>query len=135
MDIYRYIATYYAEGRDKKLAVEAGRKVALTYSAYVFTGSKPTISSLYATNRASDIEELTAAGLNAEYEWTTEPMVVTIGNDDIIPAVETALMGCREGDSVEIYLTYDVAYGKHYLGLVPSMSPIVWYIDIVSVKK
>lgn len=135
LDIYRYIATYYAEGRDKKLAVEAGRKVALTYSAYVFTGSKPTISSLYATNRASDIEELTAAGLNAEYEWTTEPMVVTIGNDDIIPAVETALMGCREGDSVEIYLTYDVAYGKHYLGLVPSMSPIVWYIDIVSVKK
>lgn len=135
LDIYRYIATYYAEGRDKKLAVEAGRKVALTYSAYVFTGSKPTISSLYATNRASDIEELTAAGLNAEYEWTTEPMAVTIGNDDIIPAVETALMGCREGDSVEIYLTYDVAYGKHYLGLVPSMSPIVWYIDIVSVKK
>ena len=81
------------------------------------------------------IAELQAAGLNTEYEWTTEPMTVVVGRQEIIPALETALMDCREGDSVEIYLTYDVAYGKHYVGLVPSRSSVVWYIDIVSVIK
>ena len=42
---------------------------------------------------------------------------------------------CVEGDSVEIYLTYDAAYGKHYVGMVPAKSAVVWYIDIVSVTK
>lgn len=135
LDIYRYIATYYAEGREDKSIIEAGSKISFTYDAYIFTGSKPNISSLYATNRAASIDELKAAGLNTEYEWTTDPMVVTIGQEEIIPALETALMGCREGDSLEIYLTYDVAYGKHYVGLVPSMSSVVWYMDIISVTK
>jgi hypothetical protein len=135
LDIYRYIATYYAEGREDKSIIEAGSKISFTYDAYIFTGSKPNISSIYATNRAASIDELKAAGLNTEYEWTTDPMVVTIGKEEIIPALETALMGCREGDSLEIYLTYDVAYGKHYVGLVPSMSSVVWYMDIISVTK
>jgi FKBP-type peptidyl-prolyl cis-trans isomerase len=43
-------------------------------------------------------------------------------------------VGCREGDSVEIYLTYDEAYGKHYVGMVPAKSAVVWFIDIVDVK-
>ena len=135
LDIYRYISTYYAEGRDDKAVVERGSKIAITYKAYVFTGSKPTISNLYATNSAEAIAELQAAGLNTEYEWTTDPMTVVMGREEIIPALETALMDCREGDSVEIYLTYDAAYGKHYVGLVPSMSAVVWYIDIVSVNQ
>ena len=135
LDIYRYIATYYAEDREDKSIIEAGSKISFTYDAYIFTGSKPNISSMYATNRAASIDELKAAGLNTEYEWTTDPMVVTIGKEEIIPALETALMGCREGDSLEIYLTYDVAYGKHYVGLVPSMSSVVWYMDIISVTK
>lgn len=135
LDIYRYIATYYAEGREDKSIIEAGSKISFTYDAYIFTGSKPNISSIYATNRVASIDELKAAGLNTEYEWTTDPMVVTIGKEEIIPALETALMGCREGDSLEIYLTYDVAYGKHYVGLVPSMSSVVWYMDIISVTK
>jgi hypothetical protein len=135
LDIYRYIATYYAEGRDDKTVVERGSQITITYKAYLFTGSKPSVSNLYATNSADAIAELQAAGLNTEYEWTTDPMTVVMGREEIIPALETALMDCREGDSVEIYLTYDAAYGKHYVGLVPSKSSVVWYIDIVSVTK
>ena len=61
-------------------------------------------------------------------------MVVTFGKEEILPGLETALVGCREGDSVEIYLTYDEAYGKHYVGMVPAKSAVVWFIDIVDVK-
>ena len=135
LDIYRYIATYYDEGRDEKSVVEHDSVVSMTYSAYIFGGSKPTISNLYATNDAENIATLEAAGLNTSYEWTDEPMVVTFGREEIIPALETALVGCVEGDRVEVYLTYDVAYGKHYVGFVPPKSAVVWIIDINSVTK
>lgn len=135
LDIYRYIATYYDEGREDKAEVERGSEIAITYKAYIFSGSKPTMANLYATNDAATIAELEAQGLNTSYEWSDEPMVVTMGREEILPGLETALIGCVEGDSVEIYLTFDAAYGKHYVGMVPAKSAVVWYIDIVSVTK
>ena len=135
LDIYRYIATYYDEGRENRATVERGSDIEIIYKAYIFTGSKPSAANLYATNDATAIAELEAAGLNTSYEWTTDPLLVHFGREEILPALETALEGCKEGDSVEIYLTYDVAYGKNYVGMVPSKSSVVWYIDIMSIIK
>ena len=91
---------------------------------------------MYATNDPDSLAELKEKykDFTPEYEWTTDPMVVTLGKEEILPGLETALVGCREGDSVEIYLTYDEAYGKHYVGMVPAKSAVVWFIDIVDVK-
>ena len=134
LDIYRYIATYYDEGRDEWQEVTSRSTIEIVYTAYVFPNAKPTIANMYATNDPDSIAELEKLGLNTEYEWTTDPMVVTLGMEEILPGLETALVGCREGDSVEIYLTYDEAYGKHYVGMVPAKSAVVWFIDIVDVK-
>ena len=134
LDIYRYIATYYAEGRDEWTEVASTSTIEIVYTAYVFPNAKPTIANMYATNDPDSIAELEKLGLNTEYEWTTDPMVVTLGKEEILPGLETALVGCREGDSVEIYLTYDEAYGKHYVGMVPAKAAVVWFIDIVDVK-
>ena len=134
LDIYRYIATYYDEGRDEWTEVASTSTIEIVYTAYVFPNAKPTIANMYATNNPDSIAELEKLGLNTEYEWTTDPMVVTLGKEEILPGLETALVGCREGDSVEIYLTYDEAYGKHYVGMVPAKSAVVWFIDIVDVK-
>lgn len=134
LDIYRYIATYYDEGRDEWQEVTSRSTIEIVYTAYVFPNAKPTIANMYATNDPDSIAELEKLGLNTEYEWTTDPMVVTLGKEEILPGLETALVGCREGDSVEIYLTYDEAYGKHYVGMVPAKSAVVWFIDIVDVK-
>jgi hypothetical protein len=134
LDIYRYIATYYDEGRDEWAEVTKRSQIEIVYTAYIFTSGKPTVESIYATNDAASIEELVKRGLNTEYEWTTDPMVVTLGKEEILPGLETALVGCREGDSIEVYLSYDAAYGKHYVGMVPAKSAVVWYIDIVDVK-
>ncbi len=134
LDIYRYIATYYDEGRDEWTEVASTSTIEIVYTAYVFPNAKPTTANMYATNDPDSIAELEKLGLNTEYEWTTDPMVVTLGKEEILPGLETALVGCREGDSVEIYLTYDEAYGKHYVGMVPAKSAVVWFIDIVDVK-
>lgn len=134
LDIYRYIATYYAEGRNEWVEVASNSTIEIVYTAYVFPNAKPTTANMYATNDPDSIAELEKLGLNTEYEWTTDPMVVTLGREEILPGLETALVGCREGDSVEIYLTYDAAYGKHYVGMVPAKSAVVWFIDIVDVK-
>ena len=134
LNIYRYIATYYDEGRDEWQEVTSRSTIEIVYTAYVFPNAKPTIANMYATNDPDSIAELEKLELNTEYEWTTDPMVVTLGKEEILPGLETALVGCREGDSVEIYLTYDEAYGKHYVGMVPAKSAVVWFIDIVDVK-
>lgn len=134
LDIYRYIATYYAEGRDEWTEVTANSTIEIVYTAYVFPNGKPSTANMYATNDPDSIAELERLGLNTEYEWTTDPMQVRLGREELLPGLETALVGCRMGDSVEIYLTYDEAYGKHYIGLVPPKSAVVWYIDIVNVK-
>lgn len=137
LDIFRYIATYYDEGREDKPEVMHNSEIEIVYTAYIFKSGKPTVNDMFATNDADSIAELEAVvkdGLNTSYEWTTDPMVIKMGTEQIMPGLETALKGCREGDSVEIYLTYDKAYGKHYIGMVPAKSSLVWYIDIISVK-
>lgn len=135
LDLYRYIATMYEEGRDSKAEVAMGNTLSLRYSAYIFTNRTPAIDALYATNDETMIAQLESAGLNTSYEWTTDPYVITLGTSEIVQGLETALVGCREGDTVEIYMTYEQAYGKDYIGMVPSKSAVVWYIDILSVTK
>jgi hypothetical protein len=132
LDIYRYIATYYDEGRNEQPEVMSDSTIDIFYRAYVFSGSAPSLSSLFATNDAETIDELDE--LNTEYEWSTDALSVRMGKGDLFSGLETALEGCRKGDSVEVYLTYNKAYGKHYVGLVPAKSSMVWYIDIVDVK-
>ena len=135
LDIYRYIATYYDEGRESKPVVALGDEVALRYSAYLFKSSRPTSSDLFATNDEAKIQELVSAGLDASYEWSSEPLVVSFGSGEIFDSLEIALEGCHEGDSVEIYLTFEAGYGNNYVGMVPKKSAMVWYIDILSVTK
>ena len=135
LDIYRYIATYYDEGRESKPVVALGDEVALHYSAYLFKSSRPTSSDLFATNDEAKIQELVSAGLDASYEWSSEPLVVSFGSGEIFDSLEIALEGCHEGDSVEVYLTFEAGYGNNYVGMVPKKSAMVWYIDILSVTK
>lgn len=135
LDIYRYISTMYAEGRDNAKVIERGDLVGITYTAYIFKGSNPTVDNMYATNDPDSIAKLEAMGLKPEYEWSTEPFEFVLGDGEILEALETTLEGCCEGDSVEVYLTYEAAYGKGYIGKIPSYSSVVWFIDIVSVEK
>lgn len=135
LDIYRYVATYYDEDRQSKPVVALGDEVALRYSAYIFKNSRPSTDNLFATNDEANIKELVSAGLDASYEWSSEPLVVTFGDGEILDSLEIALEDCHEGDSVEVYLTFEAGYGNKYLGMVPPKSATAWFIDILSVTK
>lgn len=134
LNLYRYIATYYDEGRDQRPEVTMGSTVDITYTAYIFTSGKPSSSAIYATNDAESLAIIESSGLNTSYEWTTDPYVIKMGESDLVEGLEIALQECREGDDVEIYMTFDMAYGNDYIGIVPSKSAVMWDIHINSVK-
>ena len=131
-DTFRYIASYYDEGRDNRRTIAYGDEVSLTYMACSFTGGQPSLAGVYATNDASVLSQLREAGLNTEY-WSVEPLRVKIGETNIIKGVELSLIGCREGDVVEVYMTFDAAYGDDVVGVVAQEASVVWYYTIDSV--
>jgi FKBP-type peptidyl-prolyl cis-trans isomerase 2 len=114
--------------------VAEGDEVELTFTAYIFSGSKPAVSAIYLTNDQVQIDALQNTGLNVEY-WKAEPLRVKIGQTNIIKGVEVSLIGCREGDSVEVYMTLDAAYGDDVVGVVPLESSVVWYYTIDKVVR
>lgn len=134
LNTYRYISTMYEDGRDAKPIVEMGDEVQLSLTAYIFTGGNPRADAIYFTNEQTQIDRLDELGLNTEF-WSTDPVVIRLGSSDIIKGVEKALVGCYEGDEVEVYMTKESAYGKQAVGIVPKDASIAWYFTITSVKK
>ena len=53
----------------------------------------------------------------------------------IIKGMADALLGCREGDAVEVYMTYNMAYGDALINFIPEQSPIAVFYTIDSVRK
>lgn len=133
-DVYRYIATYYDADRDLLAEVELGDIVELTVTAYIFTGSAPSIAKVYYTNEADVISSLASQGLNTQY-WTAEPLVIKLGETNIIKGVQSSLLGCREGDRVEAYMTHEAAYDKDAVGVIAKDTPVVWIYTIDKVTK
>ncbi|MFQ7503174.1 MAG: hypothetical protein ACLRMJ_08855 [Alistipes finegoldii] len=39
-----------------------------------------------------------------------------------------ALLGCREGDYVESYMTYNMAYGDINFSTIPKESPVAYFL-------
>ncbi len=128
-NVYRYIATYYDEGRDARQEVKWGDQVQLTYVGYRFTGSQPQLNTVYTTNDESVLAQLKETGLNIDY-WNTEPLTIILGRSDIIKGVEISLQGCHLGDLVEVYMTYEAAYDKNVVGVLPKESSIAWIYTI-----
>ncbi len=94
----------------------------------------PRIESIYASNDADVIEALVEEGLNAKY-WSSEPLRVKLGATSIIKGVALSLDGCREGDEVEAYMTFDAAYGDDVVGIVPKESAVLWVYSVDKVNK
>ena len=134
---YRHITNYYEAGREEWTEVEANSIIDVEFDAYIFSGSEPTIKNLYWSNLQSSISKLEASN-NHTYDkliWETKPLTIRLGRGEVLEGLEAALVGCRDQDSVQIYMTSNAAYGKHLIGSVPKNSPVAWYIKILSVTK
>ena len=131
---YRHIVNYYDAGREDRPVVEWGDRLEIRFDAYTFTGSEPSTSAIYWSNDAETIQELGKKSGNT-LDWSTEPLTITLGTTAILEGLERALPGCHEGDSVQIYMTSNLAYGKSLVGVVPKNSMVAWYIKIEKVTK
>lgn len=134
IDLYRYISTYYDAERESRPMIDAGDEVSLTYTAYTFTGGVPRTENVYISNDTAVISQLKQAGLNPEY-WSQEPLVVKLDETNIIKGVSQSLIGCRQGDKVEVYMTLEEAYKDKVVGMVPHKSAVAWYYTIDLVTK
>ncbi len=131
---YRWIKTYYNESRRNMPVVRAGNRVELTLSVYTFSGQKITESTLpLYTNDEEKRSSLERAGLDLTY-WTFEPYVVEVGAGDTIKGLELALVGCREMDEVELYMTFQMAYDRDWLATVPPDSAVAVFYTINKVE-
>ena len=131
---YRHIVNYYDAGREDRPAVEWGDKIEIRFDAYTFTGSEPNLSNLYWSNIHETIVEVGDKS-NYTLDWSTEPLTIKLGTTRILEGLERTLAGCHEADSVQVYMTSNLAYGKELIGIVPKNSMVAWYMKIEKVTK
>lgn len=134
---YRHITNYYEAGRDEWMEVEPNSIIDIQFNAYIFSGSEPNLASTYWSNIPATISAIEASNKH-QYDkliWSTDPLTVRLGRGEVIEGLEAALIGCRDQDSVQVYMTSQAAYGKHIIGSVPKNSSVAWYIKILSVTR
>ena len=132
---YRHIVNYYDAGREDRPVVEWGDKVQIKFfNAYIFSGSEPSNSAIYWSNIPEVIEDLGRKSGNT-LDWPIEPLTITLGTTRILEGLERTLAGCHEADSVQVYMTSNLAYGKELIGVVPKNSMVAWYMRIEKVTK
>ena len=141
---YRYIDGYYNPERPNRKEVTEQSKVTITFSAYLFNftnittdGSRITLP-YYSNNPL--YEELFyrpteegGAGLTPG-AWSFEPLVIDLASASLIQGLRLALIGCRERDRVEAYMTFNMAYGDDYLNIIGKEQPIAYFFTVDAVE-
>ena len=86
----------------------------------------------YYTNIRSLVEGDTV--LNTEY-WSFEPQRVVLGATPMIRGLTYGLQGARESDSLQLFVTSDLAYGSGNTGVVDGDQATRWFVYIEKVIK
>lgn len=137
--VYRYIANRYDPERPARREVGERSSVRITFRAYVFSfanivTSGQSVTMPYYTNDPLLRDAfLSLEGFNPA-GWSFEPLAIEMGRDDILKGLRLALLGCREGDEVEAYMTYNMAYGGDDFSVVPEQSPVAIFFTVDSVE-
>lgn len=132
--VYRYIESWYNPERASWPEVTATSKITITFRAYVFNFTAITDSTMpYFSNDPLLEQAYYEAGLTPG-AWSFEPMALDMSSSDIINGLRLALLGCRRGDTVEAYMTYNMAYGDDKFGIIPLESPIAVFFTVDSVE-
>ncbi|WP_418983553.1 FKBP-type peptidyl-prolyl cis-trans isomerase [Alistipes sp.] len=133
--VYRYIESYYNPDRVNWPVVTEESKVTITFRAYLFanysTITEKTIP--FFTNDPLLEKAFYDIGLTPG-EWSFTPLAVDMASTDIIKGLYLALVGCRQGDQVEAYMTYNMAYGDKNFSIIPRESPVAIFFTVNSVE-
>lgn len=137
--VFRYIENVWNENRLLFPEVGPSSTVEITFRAYVFAfrniPEEISERSLpFYSNDPAIANQMYEYGLTPG-AWKFEPLRIDLGRDDILNGLREALIGCRERDRIEVYMTYDAAYGEAIFGIVPQKSPVAYFITIDSVDR
>ncbi len=126
--VYRYIPGINDPDRENRPEVTRSSTVTVIFRIYDFSSyADIPASRLPDFSNDPDLKaEYERAGLNTEM-WSFEPLAINMAHDGILKGLYRALLGCREGDRVEAYMTYNMAYGDAYFSVIPKECPL--YID------
>ncbi|MCM1151586.1 MAG: hypothetical protein NC209_02975 [Alistipes sp.] len=148
--VYRYIdiEDYFDPYRENWPEVTDTSWVTLTFTAYAFNNAaivglpdggltESNISRVtmpfYSNDPAFELY-FHLAGLTSG-AWNFEPLTVDMRSPGIINGLRLALLGCREGDRVEAYMTYNMAYGdKNYMYFLPKETPVAIFFSVDKVE-
>lgn len=138
--VYRYIENAYNPDRAARPEVTETSVVTIVFRAYAFNytniitdGSRITMP--YYSNDP-ELEALfydESVGLTPGL-WSFEPLVLNLRTDRILNGLRLALIGCRERDRVEAYMTCNMAYGDDYFGTIDKESPIAIFFTVQRVE-
>ncbi len=131
---YRYIHNVNDPERAGRKEVTSTSVATITFRMYVFTYT--TVPDTRLPEYTNDRELKLAyenVGLNVSH-WPFEPLEVNMAGSSILNGLQLALEGCREGDAVELYMTYNMAYGDDYFAVIPRQSPIYIYFTVDRVE-
>ncbi len=123
--VYRYISSYYNPERATWPEVTPTSKVSVTFRMYEFRYSAITDNTIpfFTNDPMLEARFYNELGLTPGV-WSFEPVTFDLAVDRILNGWRAALIGCRGGDDVETYLTYDRAYGDENFSVVPKESPV-----------
>lgn len=137
--VYRYISNVYDPERADRPEVNRSSTVTITFRAYRFgfsniVTSGTTVTMPYYTNDPTLYDAFASLeGFDPEY-WNFGPLRIDLRSDNILKGLRLALLGCREGDEVEAYMTYNMAYGDDNFGIIPRETPIAVFFTVNTVE-
>lgn len=112
--------------QERPTGAKHGDKVTFNFEAYTFANSPA--SKPYYTNKRYIAEQL-SKDLNTQF-WNFDPMVVTLGEGDIINPLDESFEGCIAGDSLLVFLTSSIAYGTPGMGAVPKDTAVMMILTV-----
>jgi hypothetical protein len=132
--VYRYIENFYDFDRPNRQEVTSTSVIEITFRAYVFNYSNITDKSTpFFTNDPTLEDMLQSLGLDTTH-WSFEPLKINMNSTDIINGLYNSLVGCRMGDKVKVYMTYNAVYGDSNFSTIPKDSPIAFFFSITSIE-
>jgi FKBP-type peptidyl-prolyl cis-trans isomerase len=66
---------------------------------------------------------------------TFAPVGVIAGNNNLLPGLSAGLMMAHLGDNGEIIFNSDMGFGKKGNGVVPPLSPLIFKVIIIRIRK
>jgi hypothetical protein len=137
--VYRYISNSDRAGRDAEPEVNGGEALSFHYQVHLFSSSGTNgLGALIYTNREEIIDAYIEAAAQANLNistiyWPREAMEMSMS--DMMEGMKRGLPGSRQGDSLRLYITSDLAYGSTVLSGIPKNTPIVIDMNIEQITK